>query len=122
MSSDLSSVKMYSVTTRAAASDPGPYHHGNLREAMLDKATALARAGGPEAVVLREVARQAGVSSAAAYHHFEGREELIQEVKNRALAVLAGKMRAAAEDSPAGTPRSGTTAADAARQRLRALA
>jgi len=42
------------------------YHHGDLPNALADAATDLARGGGPEAVVLREAARRAGVSAAAA--------------------------------------------------------
>ena len=78
---------------------PGTYHHGDLRNALIDAATALAREGGPDAVVLREAARRVGVSSAAAYHHFANRDQLNQAVKQRALAVLTGRMQAAlAED------------------------
>ena len=42
------------------------YHHGNLRQALLDHAVDLARAGGPDAVVLRDVQRAAGVSNPVA--------------------------------------------------------
>jgi AcrR family transcriptional regulator len=65
------------------------YHHGDLRNAMMDSAVELARTGGPEAVVLREVARRVGVSATAAYRHFSDAEALLDEVKQSALAVLA---------------------------------
>ena len=65
------------------------YHHGDLRNAMMDSAVELARTGGPEAVVLREVARRVGVSATAAYRHFSDAEALLDEVKHSALAVLA---------------------------------
>jgi len=69
------------------------YHHGDLPNALADAATDLARRGGPEAVVLREAARQVGVSAAAAYRHFVGHGELLQAVKQRALAALADAMQ-----------------------------
>ena len=43
------------------------YRHGRLRQALLEHAVELARTGGPEAVVLRDVRRMAGVSNSAAY-------------------------------------------------------
>lgn len=69
------------------------YHHGDLPNALADAATDLARRGGPEAVVLREAARQVGVSAAAAYRHFVGHGELLHAVKQRALAALADAMQ-----------------------------
>ena len=70
------------------------YHHGDLSNALADAATDLARAGGPEAVVLREAARRVGVSAAAAYRHYGGHGELLQAVKRRALEGLADAMQA----------------------------
>jgi AcrR family transcriptional regulator len=78
------------VTTRVSR---GAYHHGDLPNALADAATELARRGGPEAVVLREAARQVGVSAAAAYRHYAGHGELLQAVKQRALAALADAMQ-----------------------------
>jgi AcrR family transcriptional regulator len=92
------------------------YHHGDLRNALVDAASALAREGGPDAVVLREVARRVGVSAAAAYHHFASHEAIVQAVKHRAMAILTGQMRAALRTVPAG----GDPAASA-RARLRSL-
>jgi AcrR family transcriptional regulator len=69
------------------------YHHGDLANALTAAALELARAGGPEAVVLREAARQIGVSPTAAYRHFASREDLIHAVKDRALGELAGRMQ-----------------------------
>jgi AcrR family transcriptional regulator len=69
------------------------YHHGDLPNALADAATDLARRGGPEAVVLREAARQVGVSAAAAYRHYVGHGDLLQAVKRRALEALADAMQ-----------------------------
>jgi AcrR family transcriptional regulator len=68
----------------SSASEKHPYHHGDLRNALLDAARALANEVGPERLTLREVARRAGVSHTAAYHHFADKNDLL-----RALAVQA---------------------------------
>jgi AcrR family transcriptional regulator len=65
------------------------YRHGDLRRALVDAGVALARLGGPEAVVLREVTRRAGVVPNAAYRHFANRDDLVSAVRDAALAMLA---------------------------------
>ncbi len=92
------------------------YHHGDLANALTDAATGLARHGGPEAVVLREAARQVGVSATAAYRHFAGHGDLIHEVKERCQTALAEYMRAEVD---AGTPAADRR--EEAVRRLRAL-
>ncbi|MGZ4461007.1 MAG: TetR/AcrR family transcriptional regulator [Nocardioidaceae bacterium] len=69
-----------------------PYHHGNLRQALVETAVELARAKGPDGVVLREVARRAGVSHNAAYRHFADREQLSAEVAAVAMGMLERAM------------------------------
>ena len=64
------------------------YHHGDLRQALVQAGLELARAGGPEAVVLREATRRAGVAPNAAYRHFANREALFGAVR---AAAKAGK-------------------------------
>ena len=82
------------------------YHHGDLANALTMAATDLAREGGPEAVVLRQAARQVGVSATAAYRHFAGHGDLILEVKERCQAALAEHMRAeVAAGEPHADPR-----------------
>lgn len=68
------------------------YRHGDLRRALLEAGLALARSSGPEAVVLREATRQAGVVPNAAYRHFASRGALLQAVRSAALARLAEAM------------------------------
>ena len=68
---------------------PRPYHHGNLRETLVESGKELARAGGPDAVVLRAVSRQAGVSHNAAYRHFADHDDLLAAVAARCMAELA---------------------------------
>lgn len=67
-----------------------PYHHGDLRDALIDAAVALAReGGGPEAVVVREASRRVGVSHNAAYRHFADRDVLLKAVAGRCMTELA---------------------------------
>ena len=65
------------------------YHHGDLHRALLEAGIALARENGPEAVVLREATRRAGVVPNAAYRHFGSRDALLQAVRAAALSELA---------------------------------
>ena len=69
-----------------------PYHHGNLREALVQAGVELAREGGPDAVQLRAATRAAGVSHNAAYRHFADRDELLAAVSARCMASLAELM------------------------------
>jgi AcrR family transcriptional regulator len=57
-----------------------PYHHGNLREALISSAEQLLEEKGVHGMSLRGVARLAGVSQAAPYHHFKDKEALLVEV------------------------------------------
>jgi AcrR family transcriptional regulator len=65
------------------------FRHGDLRRALLDAGLAMARAGGPDAVVLREATRQAGVVPNAAYRHFANQAELLAAVRSACIAALA---------------------------------
>src|SRR5438132_123766 len=56
---------------------PASYHHGDLRSALLAAALTMLKRTGPGALSLREVARKAGVSHQAPYHHFANREQLL---------------------------------------------
>ena len=65
------------------------YRHGDLRRALVEAGTEMAREGGPDAVVLREATRRAGVAPSAAYRHFEDRRALLDAVCSAAQASLA---------------------------------
>lgn len=93
-------------TARAARST---YRHGDLRRALLDAGIELARQGGPDAVVLREATRQAGVAPNAAYRHFANRDDLLGAVRAAAVASAARYMEAELAQVPA----TGTAAAQA---------
>jgi AcrR family transcriptional regulator len=66
-----------------------PYHHGNLRDTLVAAAVRLARTGGPDAVVLRAVSREAGVSHNAAYRHFADQPDLLAAVSEFCMSQLA---------------------------------
>ena len=57
-----------------------PYHHGNLKQALLEAAVALIAETGPRGFTLREAARRAGVSHNAPYRHFRDRDDLLAAV------------------------------------------
>lgn len=73
-----------------------PYHHGNLREALLAAAIALIAEVGPTAFTLREVARRAGVSHNAPYRHFRDKEDLVTAVATEGYRELTVAMQEAA--------------------------
>src|SRR5919198_3987125 len=72
----------------------GPRPRGTVRSALVDAGLALARSGGPDAVVLREVTRTVGVVPNAAYRHFADRDALLAAVRDEAVKELAGRMAA----------------------------
>ena len=59
------------------------YHHGNLREALIDATLELIGAKGPAGFTIAEAARLAGVSPAAPYRHFRDADALLAEVALR---------------------------------------
>jgi AcrR family transcriptional regulator len=74
------------------------YHHGNLRQALVDAALELIRAKGPMGFTLSEAAKTAGVTPAAVYRHFEGREELIAEAAKQGYEIFADLMQFAYDE------------------------
>ncbi|OED46089.1 TetR family transcriptional regulator [Endozoicomonas sp. (ex Bugula neritina AB1)] len=54
-----------------------PYHHGNLRQSLIDQATVMISEVGVEKLSMRGLAQVAGVSRTAAYHHFKDKNELL---------------------------------------------
>ncbi|CAL9471312.1 TetR/AcrR family transcriptional regulator [Streptomyces sp. enrichment culture] len=92
------------------------YRHGDLRNALIQAGLALAREGGPEAVVLRAATRQAGVVPNAAYRHFADRAALLHAVSQAAMAEVARTMEAEQAALPAASDE-----AAAARARFRAV-
>lgn len=68
------------------------YHHGNLREALVQAALDLIARHGPAGVTFAEAARSAGVSPAAPYRHFRDRDALVAEVARQGFERFAGML------------------------------
>jgi len=68
------------------------YHHGNLRQALVGAALDLIEQKGPTGFTLSEAAKNAGVTPAAVYRHFEGREDLIAEAARQGHEIFADLM------------------------------
>jgi len=82
--------------------EPRPYHHGDLRASLLAAAARWLDEHGAATLTLRELARAAGVSHAAPYHHFASLDDLLAGVAELAFDRLADAMAAASAD--AGSP------------------
>ncbi|MBZ2194959.1 TetR/AcrR family transcriptional regulator [Occultella gossypii] len=78
------------------------YHHGNLREALVDAGLELTRSGGAGAMVLRDATRQVGVSPNAAYRHFADRESLLGAVAVAIQERMSDRMESYVAPAPAG--------------------
>jgi AcrR family transcriptional regulator len=74
-----------------------PYHHGDLRRALLDAALAQVAGHGPAALSLRELARQAGVSHAAPAHHFGNKAGLLTAIATEGYRMLASALAEAGD-------------------------
>ena len=73
------------------------YHHGNLRQALVEASLTLIEERGPTGFTLSEAAKTAGVTPAAVYRHFEGREDLIAEAALQGYEMFADLMQHAYE-------------------------
>ena len=67
----------------------------DTRRAVLDAAIAMAESGGPDSVSMREVARRAGVSHQAPYHHFVDRSGIFAAITAEGFELLAARFEAA---------------------------
>jgi AcrR family transcriptional regulator len=88
-----------------------PYHHGNLRAALLAEAERTLRDQGIDQLSLRDLARQAGVSHAAPRRHFADRQALLDALAEAGFLRLGDELRAAIDE-----------AGDSYQMRLRAAA
>lgn len=69
-----------------------PYHHGDLSRALVMAARRILETEGPAALSLRAVAREAGVSPAAPYHHFKDKNELLEAVAHEGWMQLGAEV------------------------------
>lgn len=73
---------------RASRKPRRPYHHGNLRRALLDEALATIRAEGVDGLTLREIGARVGVSRSALYRHFADKGALLTAVATEGFRTL----------------------------------
>ncbi|MGO9490176.1 MAG: TetR/AcrR family transcriptional regulator [Solirubrobacteraceae bacterium] len=76
-----------------------PYHHGNLRTALLEAAAETVRERGAQELSLRQLARDAGVSHAAPRRHFPDRQALLDALAEAGFERLGAELRAAAQEA-----------------------
>jgi AcrR family transcriptional regulator len=86
------------VWTRQDPNARRGYHHGNLREALIDAALNLIAQKGPAGFTFADAARSAGVSSAAPYRHFRDRDALISDVARRGYELFEARLAEAWND------------------------
>ncbi len=77
-----------------------PYHHGNLRRALLEAALILLEKEGEAGLGLRDLARAVGVSPAAPYRHFDSRAALLEALAVTGFQRFAARMEDVAASQP----------------------
>src|ERR1700760_3071654 len=87
-----------------AAKAPKPYHHSDLRRALIDAGFRLVEEGGVEQLSMREAARRAGVSPGAPFRHFDSREALVTAVAIEAQRRFRAEIVVALQETPSGDP------------------
>ncbi len=84
--------RLWVVMTDTGKSKPN-YHHGNLRQALIDAAIQFIRHYGAEKMSLRAIAREVGVSQSAPYRHFEDKNALVSAIASQGFELLRDDMR-----------------------------
>lgn len=83
------------MTARRAAPAKPAYHHGALRKTLLEASLRVIESDGVQALSLREVARRAGVTHGAPYHHFKDKQALLDAIAEEGFSQLRDAMIAA---------------------------
>jgi AcrR family transcriptional regulator len=91
-------------TPRSARKPARPYHHGNLRRALLDEALATIRVDGVDGLTLREIGARVGVSRTALYRHFADKRALLAAVATEGFRTLRQQLVSAWEQGGKGPP------------------
>jgi AcrR family transcriptional regulator len=89
-------------STRAARKPDRPYHHGNLRRALLDEALATIRVESVDGLTLREIGARLGVSRTALYRHFADKRALLAAVATEGFRTLRQQLVTAWEEGGRG--------------------
>src|SRR5215471_58548 len=79
------------------------YHHGELREALISATRQLVEQRGAENFTLADACRAAGVTTAAPYRHFRGKQEILEEIASRAFDALKQRLMAVLAERGEGT-------------------
>jgi AcrR family transcriptional regulator len=97
---------LHSAPSASAEEAPRRYHHGDLSRALVAAGRQILERDGPDALSLRAVAREAGVSPAAPYHHFKDKAELLEAVAHEGWEELGGAIKEARGrvDAPGAAP------------------
>ena len=88
------------METHTDRQKPKPYHHGDLRNALIQAGLELLAEGGARELDLRKVARRAGVSHAAPYRHFADKQALIAAIDEEGFHWLAERIQATLREVP----------------------
>ena len=89
-------VKFYPVTPPKKR----PYHHGDLRTALIEAALSLVEEHGVKGLALSDAAHRAGVSVAAPYRHFKDKEALLAEIAAEGFVLFRDALARAAQTNP----------------------
>src|ERR1700749_4139848 len=81
------------MPSRLARKPQNSYHHGDLRQALVQAALKEVEQGGPEAISLKALAKDLGVSQPAPYRHFADRDALLQAVTAEAFRQFNAILR-----------------------------
>jgi AcrR family transcriptional regulator len=81
------------MESHAERQKPKTYHHGDLRNALIQAGLGILAEGGAQELDLRKVARRAGVSHAAPYRHFADKQALIAAINEEGFHLLAERIR-----------------------------
>jgi AcrR family transcriptional regulator len=80
-----------------------PYHHGDLREALIAATRQLVMERGAENFTLADACRAAGVTTAAPYRHFRNKQQILEEIASRGFAEMRARSMAVVAEKGAGT-------------------
>ncbi|WP_199610500.1 TetR/AcrR family transcriptional regulator [Flocculibacter collagenilyticus] len=88
------------MSTATSVSEKKNYHHGNLRQALMNTALQHIKAGGAEKLSLRAVARDLSVSQSAIYRHFSDKNSLLTAIVSQGFDMLRAAMQQAVHTHP----------------------
>lgn len=112
-------IDVVDVNFRSMSTAKAPYHHGDLRNALVEAAIGLVRDVGAEQFSLRDAARTVGVSANASYRHFENKAALLTAVATAGFEKMAARMQR--KLAPLARP-AGVNDVELARERFKAVA